>query len=74
MKKHHSLLEEKCHTLDEEPADCLARQERELDINKSTHFGKYESPKKTHKESQETQTPRRRMVHSNTDQEPLPLN
>ena len=45
MKKLHSLLEEKCHRLDEEPADCLACQERGLDINKSTHFGKYESPK-----------------------------
>ena len=46
MKKHHSLLEEKCRRLDEEPADCLACEERELDNNKSTHFGKYESLKK----------------------------
>ena len=41
MKKNHSLLEQKCHRLDEKLADCLARQEREPSINKSTHFGKY---------------------------------
>ena len=40
-KKHHSLLEEKCHKLDEKIANCLARQEEKPDIDKSTHFGKH---------------------------------
>ena len=41
VKKHHALLEERCHKLDQKLADCLAHQEEECDVDDSTHFGQH---------------------------------
>lgn len=40
VKKHHSLLEDKCHELDEKIAQHLAKQNN-TDTDAETHFGKH---------------------------------